>query len=276
MIASIFLEASKLVLLVTILMIIVEYLELKYRDRIRKKIVESPLNQYLIASALGAVPGCIDAFLVVSLYSHGLVSFGALVSVMLSTAGDEAFVMLPLIPRETLVILAACFVAGVIGGYLADKVLGIANIQTVESCEIEFHPGEPELHHFLKDHVYEHILKRHVPRLFFWILSTLLVIHLTLEHWDLGSLIATLPRFWLLIIAALIGIIPESGPHLIFLFLYIEGLIPLSVLFVNTLSQDGHGLLPLIAHSVKDTVYVQIFTTSFSLFVGLILYSMGL
>jgi len=59
---------------------------------------------------------------------------------------------------------------------------------------------------------------------------------------------------------------------LIFVILFSKGLIPLPVLMVSTLSQDGHGLLPLLSHSVKDTVYVQIFTTLFSLIVGVILY----
>jgi len=276
MFIKIFYETVKLVLMVTVLMILVEYLELRYQETIRKKIVGRPINQYLVASALGVLPGCIDAFFVVSLYSHGLVSMGALVSVMLSTAGDEAFVMIPLIPRETLLILAASFAVGVVGGYFTDKIMEMMNLQTAKSCKIELHTEETGFDHFLKDHVYDHILRRHVPRLFLWIFSALLTVHLILQYWNLGSTIASFPKFWLLVIAALIGIIPESGPHLIFLFLYSEGLIPLSVLFVNTLSQDGHGLLPLIAHSVRDTVYVQVFTTLFSLTVGIILYTLGL
>ncbi|GAI06206.1 unnamed protein product, partial [marine sediment metagenome] len=83
-------------------------------------------------------------------------------------------------------------------------------------------------------------------------------------------------RLFLIILAALIGIIPESGPHLVFLTLYSQGLIPFSVLLVSSLSQDGHGLLPLLSYSVKDTIKVQIFTTIFSLLVGIILYLIGI
>lgn len=269
-------EAIKLVLMVTVLMIMIEYLELRYQDKIREKIVQSPLNQYLIASALGVIPGCLDAFFIVSLYSHGLVSMGALVSVMLSTAGDEAFVMIPLFPREAILISIVCFIVGVLGGLLTDKIAKTVDLQSGEACEIELHMEETNLQHFLKDHVYDHILKKHVPRLFLWMFSALLAVQLMLQNFDIASWISSFSEFWLLILAALIGIIPESGPHLIFIFLYAEGLIPLSVLLVNTLSQDGHGLLPLIAHSVKDTVYVQIFTTLISLAVGVILYSLGL
>jgi hypothetical protein len=275
MIVEVLFESLKLVLIVTVLMTLVEYLELRFQNRIRNELAKNPINQYLVASALGVIPGCIDAFLIVSMYSHGMVSFGALVSVMLATAGDEAFVMLPLIPRETVLISAVCFFLGIIGGFSADRIIEKINLQTDTLCEIEFHATELKLQHFLRDHVYSHILKRHVPRLFLWLFSTIMAIHLILEYWNLGSFIATIPRFWLLLIAALIGMIPESGPHLIFLFLYTEGLIPLSVLLVNTLSQDGHGLLPLIAHSMKDTVYVQIFTTIFSLLVGLTFFALG-
>jgi hypothetical protein len=97
------------------------------------------------------------------------------------------------------------------------------------------------------------------------------VVEFLLKTFDLSSLISSLPVTVLIFFAALIGIIPESGPHMIFLILYSKGLIPFSVLLVSTLSQDGHGLLPLLSHSIKDTIYVQVFTTTFSLIVGLIL-----
>jgi len=84
-----------------------------------------------------------------------------------------------------------------------------------------------------------------------------------------------MPVLVLMVSAALVGVIPESGPHLVFLMLYSRGLIPLSVLIVSTLSQDGHGLLPLLSHSVKDTAYVQLLTTGFSLVVGVLLYFLG-
>jgi len=35
-------------------------------------------------------------------------------------------------------------------------------------------------------------------------------------------------------------------------------------------------LLPLLSYSVKDTIYVQIFTTLFALMVGMILFFVGI
>ena len=111
-------------------MIIIEYLELRYKDKIREKITGKPLNQYVIASLLGSVPGCLDAFLIVSLYIHGMVGFGALTSVMLSTAGDEAFIMLAMVPEAAIKIFIILIFLGIIGGFLSDRIIKTISIKT--------------------------------------------------------------------------------------------------------------------------------------------------
>ncbi len=257
-------------------MLIIEFLELKFKDKIREKITRSEVSQYVIASLLGAIPGCIDAFFVVSLYAHGMVSFGALVSVMLSTAGDEAFIMLAMIPETSLLIFAVSIVVGIVGGFITDRIVKIVGLKTSKPCEIEIHEEEIGFKHFLKEHAYAHIFKKHIPRLFLWIFFAMLAVNLITENFELQPFLSGLPKLALIIMAALVGMIPESGPHLIFLMLFSKRLIPLSVLLVNTISQDGHGLLPLLSYSVKDTIYVQIFTTIFALLVGVILLPTGI
>ena len=275
-IVATFFETIKIILMVALLMIIIEFLELKFKDKIREKITKRSVNQFVLASLLGSIPGCVDAFFIVSLYAHGLVGFGALAAVMLSTAGDEAFVMLTMIPETALLIFAISVILGIVGGFLADKIAKATKLKTSQPCAIEIHEEELDLKHFLKDHVYGHILKKHIPKLFLWIFLTMLVIGLLIENLNLEPTITNLPVFLLIVFAALIGIVPESGPHLFFLLLFSRGLIPFSVILVNTISQDGHGLLPLLSYSVKDTIYVQIFTTLFALAVGVILFSMGI
>jgi len=264
----------KIIVMVTILMILIEYLEVKFKNKIREVITGKPLNQYVMASLLGAIPGCMDAFLVVSLYIHGMVGFGALTAVMLSTAGDEAFIMLAMAPDAALKIFAITIILGVIGGFLADQTVKRLKIKTCEHCIIAIHEEQTGTH-FLKEHVYGHILKKHIPRLFLWIFVPLTVVEFLIQNFDFASVISGMPISALIVFSALVGIIPESGPHMIFLILYSKGLIPFSVLLVSTLSQDGHGLLPLLSHTVKDTLYVQIFTTGFSLVIGIILLVMG-
>ncbi|MCW4021207.1 MAG: arsenic efflux protein [Candidatus Bathyarchaeota archaeon] len=274
-IISVLTETSKIILIVTILMIIIEFLELKFQNRIRGLVTKRPINQYIVASVLGSVPGCIDAFFIVSLYVHGLVGFGSLAAVMLATAGDDAFMMLTVIPDKALLIFAVCAFLGIVGGFLADKIASTTSLKTHQPCTIEVHEEDFHTAHFFREHVYNHVLKRHIPRMFVWIFFTLLAVDYSIAAFDLESAVSGMPTLILLVLAALVGVIPESGPHLIFLILYSRGMIPLSVLLVNTLSQDGHGLLPLISYSVKDTLYVQIFTTAFSLIVGILLFLFG-
>lgn len=271
MIGKFFFETIKIISIVAILMTAVEWLEIKFKDKIEKFLTKSIKTQMIGASLLGIIPGCVDAFLVVSLYSHGLVGFGALVTVMLSTAGDEAFVMLAMIPKTALLIFLICAILGIFGGFLAEGMAKKLRLKREKICPIEIHSPEFGVRHFLREHVYEHILKTHIPRLFLWIFFTLLAIHFLTQRFDLTEILPQ-NKLLLVLLAALIGIIPESGPHLVFLTLYSQGLIPFSVLLISSLSQDGHGLLPLLSYSIRDTIKVQIFTTLFALGVGLFLF----
>jgi hypothetical protein len=79
-----------------------------------------------------------------------------------------------------------------------------------------------------------------------------------------------------LLMGGLIGIVPESGPHLIFVMMYAKGLIPFSVLFTTSFVQDGHGMLPLLSYSLKDAVLIKAINLTFGLVVGGILFALGL
>jgi hypothetical protein len=81
---------------------------------------------------------------------------------------------------------------------------------------------------------------------------------------------------WVLLIAAVMGIIPESGPHLIFVMLYAQDLIPFSVLFTTSFVQDGHGMLPLLSYSLKDSAMIKAFNLAFGLTIGGALFVLGL
>jgi hypothetical protein len=73
-------------------------------------------------------------------------------------------------------------------------------------------------------------------------------------------------NMWIILgIAVLTGIIPQSGPHLVFLTLYAKGVIPFSVFIASSIVQDGHGMLPLLAESRKNFVLIK----GINFFVGL-------
>jgi hypothetical protein len=81
---------------------------------------------------------------------------------------------------------------------------------------------------------------------------------------------------WIIFIAALVGIIPESGPHLIFVVMFAQGTIPFSVLLTSAIIQDGHGMLPLLSYTPRDAVLIKLINVIIGLSCGLFLYLVGL
>jgi len=123
--------------------------------------------------------------------------------------------------------------------------------------------------HFFKDHIWDHIIKVHIPRIFLWVFGILLLMHFLMMYIDVESWISD-NMFVVLLIAVLIGIIPESGPHLIFVTLFASGTIPFSILLAGSVSQDGHGMLPMLAESKKGFVTVKVVNMIFAFIVGAI------
>ena len=74
----------------------------------------------VIASLLGALPGCGGAIIIVTQYIQGKISFGALVAVLTSTMGDAAFLLLAKEPKMGLLVFLITGSAGIISGYIVD------------------------------------------------------------------------------------------------------------------------------------------------------------
>ena len=65
--------------------------------------------------------------------------------------------------------------------------------------------------HFIQEHVLNHIIKKHFIRIFLWTFFTLLLIYFLDQFIDLKSIIGD-NLYIVLLIAVLVGVIPESGP----------------------------------------------------------------
>jgi hypothetical protein len=314
------------------MMLLIEYINVQSKGLWQKHLTENKWKQYLITGLLGAIPGCLGAFTVVTLFTHRLVSFGALVTTMIATSGDEAFVIYAMFPKKALLLTVIILVVGILAGYITDKFykptgilkdisnydLPLHDEQECKCFEKEkfwsnlFHPslyrlfvtviiiililgvatgllaGKTDLwikitlmlsftfalfvtvsvpEHFLKKHIWNHIVKIHLPRIFLWVFGILIAMNFLMMYIDVASWISN-NMFIVLLIAVLIGVIPESGPHLIFVTLFAAGTIPFSILLASSISQDGHGMLPLLAESKKGFVAVKIINVIFAFIVG--------
>ena len=92
----------------------------------------------LIASLLGALPGCGGAIIVVTQYIQGRISFGALVAVLTATMGDAAFLILAVEPSTGLLIFLIGIIFGSISGYCIDFIHGEEFMQPNSKIDIKF------------------------------------------------------------------------------------------------------------------------------------------
>ena len=121
--------------------------------------------------------------------------------------------------------------------------------------------------HFVEGHLWDHIIKKHLPTIFAWTFGVLLVLGITLQYIDISRWISDNTALMILL-ATLIGIIPESGPHLIFVTLFAAGVVPFPVLLASSISQDGHASIPLLAESKKSFVWAKLINCAVALLAG--------
>jgi hypothetical protein len=269
-------DTAQVVLLVFGIMVLVDLLSVWTQGRIGGLLRGArPWRQYVVAPLVAVLPGCVGAFAVVSFYMHGMITFGALTGAMLAASGDEAFVLLALVPEKAILLFAILAVAGMVLGWFTDLMVRRFHIKTCADCPHKIvHPSEGGIRHYLWEHVWGHIIRRHLWRTAIWTFGALLLVELGMQYANLSGFALQYPLL-LLIAAALLGLIPESGPHLIIVTMFANQLVPFSVLLTSAIVQDGHGMLPMLAHSVRASLVLKAFNLAYGFVIGLILYLAG-
>jgi hypothetical protein len=128
--------------------------------------------------------------------------------------------------------------------------------------------------HFLEEHLWKHVLKKHFLRILLWTLGALIVAGAAQSM--LGFKLEGNTLWLVLGAAVLIGLIPESGPHLVFISLFVAGHIPLSILVANSIVQDGHGAIPLLAESPRHFIAAKAINAAAGIAVGGAMLYMGM
>ena len=363
--------------LVVIMMMMIESLNIESKGLFFKGLRKTKVGQVVIASLLGSIPGCMGGFATVSLYTHRMFSFGALVAMMIASSGDEAFVMLAMIPEQAMIIFAVLFVLAIAVGIITDKIYDRVHAKKCglhdhEECGVhadcdgfevhehvepehghakrhfgwkrismlvglalfiaalgtgrlghdhsahEGHEHDGHVHtevcdhhdhahvhahdhghshtinllsedwmnvlfaglsvimlvvlifasdHFVEEHLWNHIVKKHLPTIFAWTFGVLLVLGVVMHYVDIDNWISDNTALMILL-ATLIGIIPESGPHMIFVTLFAAGIVPFPVLLASSISQDGHAGIPLLAESKKSFAWAKLINCFIALAAG--------
>ncbi|MEW6455316.1 MAG: putative manganese transporter [Acidobacteriota bacterium] len=268
-------ETLEITFLVLLTMITIDVVSVFTKGKLDEFLKNKKYMQYVTASFLGTIPGCFGGFTNVSLYIHRLISFGAITGGMIASSGDEAFVMISLFPKKALFLFLLLFISGIIFGILIDYIYPLFKIKPCTECVLqEYHAEDFSFSHYLKVHVWDHLLKKHLWKLFIWTFLTLLSIEFLMKFWNLETFVKN-NLLLVFLFAAALAILPESGPHLIFVMMFSKGMIPFSVLFVSAFAQDGHGMLPMLSYSIKDFFYIKFFNIIIGLLIGVILFGFG-
>lgn len=336
--------------LVTSMMMMIEVINTRTSGRFFKRLKVSGIRQIVLSSILGIIPGCMGGFAAVSLYTHRMISFGALTAMMIASSGDEAFVMLAMFPDKALLLTGILFCTAIATGIVIDLVRGKGRFQSGGKCTegYEIHEthdmGENESkhtfgwkrilllagtalfiaalvsgilahdhgahahqtqghfnlldedwmnimfgiisifllgvlitgsNHLVEEHLWNHIIKKHLLTTVLWTFTVLFAVQTAMHLIDIQSWI-TDNTVILILVAAAVGIIPESGPHLVFVTLFATGSIPLSVLAASSISQDGHASIPLLAEDKKGFLKAKGINFIIALAVGFAMYAFGL
>lgn len=340
--------------LVVIMMMMIESLNIESKGMIFSGLRKTKIGQVVISAMLGLIPGCIGGFASVSLYTHGIISFGALIAMMIASSGDEAFMIIAMIPDQAMQIFLLLFVIAVVCGLLTDFILAKAlkhnpdmshaGLESGHNDLFELHEHEHDhgekkaVHntgrhlgwervilflgvavfiaalctgqlghdhghdngnimrlnllsenwmyvlfallsvivlivlcfasdHFVEKHLWDHIVKKHLPTIFTWTAGVLALIGIGLQYVDISGWISDNTALMILLAVA-VGIIPESGPHMIFVTLYATGIVPFPVLLASSISQDGHSSLPLLAESKISFINAKLINCAAALAFG--------
>ncbi|HPC84119.1 MAG TPA: putative manganese transporter [Thermoanaerobaculaceae bacterium] len=317
---------------VFVMMLLVEYLQVRSAGLVGRWLRRGGLVRTAAVTLVALVPGCLGAFTDVTLYTHGMISFGALAGAMIAGSGDAAFLMLAVAPGAAVGVFGVLFVYGLLVALLVDRAGGARYFRgaacpdgiALHADELTARPGlfrPPRLRdvslprallaaalalflagvslgligperwtwvrwtllvlatlalavvvtvpeHFLQEHLFGHVARRHTPRVFAWVLGVSLgMAWLDAAGLPVAAWIAD-HQALALGAAVLLGIIPDSGPQLVFVTLFAQGVVPLSVLMTSAVVQDGHGLLPLLAESPAEFVKVKSVNVAAGLLLG--------
>ena len=176
--------------------------------------------------------------------------------------------------RGTLTISLALFIMAIITGQLGHGDWNWVRISLMFVSSVALFIVATVPDHFLEEHLWNHVAREHVPRVFLWTFGALLVMHLVVNQWQMSNLIQQ-GKWIVMAIAGLVGLVPESGPHLIFVTMFAKGVVPFSILLTSSIVQDGHGMLPLLAHSRRAFVVIKVINLLVGLAAGSLLLIFG-
>lgn len=276
-------DTARMIPLLLIIYIGVEYLEYKLEGKIKQKVKGARKAGPLLGAIFGCVPQCSFSVISTTLYTKRLITIGTLLAVYLSTS-DEAIPIILAHPDKVGVIfpiLLIKVVIAIIAGYSIDFILN--KPQTIQVSQkkspIQEHVESDKGccgHHceYEKPDIKEMIIHPiiHTLRVFFFIFITSLIINYIIfrvgEN-NLGRILLGHSIFQPVIVS-LIGLIPNCAASVAITQVFLKGGISFGSAIAGLSTSAGLGLLILAKESsLKDFLKIVSLLLGISIFAGI-------
>ena len=264
-----FFDTLKLVPFLFLTYLLMEYIEHRTTDKVKKVIHKSGNAGPFIGGLLGAVPQCGFSASAASLYAGRVISLGTLISIFLSTS-DE---MLPILISEKadirliLQILGMKVVIGMVAGFVIDFVMHLNKKPQDEKLKI--HDMCEHGHCHCEKSIWKSALK-HTLQIVIFILLVNLALNCVIEfigEESLADLFFTKPVIGELV-AGLVGLIPNCASSVVITQLFLEGVIGYSAMMSGLLVGSGVGILVLFKVNEKMKENLKILALLYAIGVG--------
>lgn len=268
------LDTIKLLPFLLITYLIMEYIEHRTSDKVKKTIEKSGKFGPLLGGILGIFPQCGFSAAATNLYAARVITLGTLIAVYLTTS-DEMF---PILLTEAvsistiLMILGIKLIIGIVAGFAIDIISRMIKKGITEEQEIEKFCEHEHCH--CEDGILFSAIKHTLNIIIFIFIITLvingvisligeeIIAHFISQNVILGP-----------VIAGLIGLIPNCASSVILTELFVENVISMPVLISGVAVNAGVGLLVLFKtnKNVKENLKIMGLLYAIGVFSGIIL-----
>ena len=114
-------QTISITFLVLMMLMLIEFIHVKTSGKLFQLMHQKPWMQVLLSATIGLIPGCIGGFAIVSLYTHRVIGFGALLAALIASFGDEALFMFSFMPLKALSMAGILLLIAIISGWIVNK-----------------------------------------------------------------------------------------------------------------------------------------------------------
>lgn len=254
-----FIDTLKLVPFLFLTYLLMEFIEHRTSDKVKKVIHKSGKAGPFFGGVLGAVPQCGFSASAAGLYAGRVISLGTLIAIFLSTS-DE---MLPILISEAvdirviLQIVGVKVIIGMLAGFIIDFIIHFG--KKTQEDHLKIHDMCEHGHCHCEKSIWKSALK-HTLQIVFFILIVNLVLNGVIEFIGeeaLTNLFFAKPVIGELV-AGLVGLIPNCASSVVITQLYLEGVIGYGAMMSGLLVGSGVGILVLfrVNESVKENLKI--------------------